>query len=62
MARVWLARGTEKITEYGVRITDLKACGRGVADAEKITEYRVQSTDYGLERHKVGAWLRRALL
>jgi len=26
-----------------------------VADAEKNTEYRVQSTDYGLERHEVGA-------
>jgi len=28
----------------------------------RITEYRVQSTDYGLEMHEVGAWLRRALL
>jgi hypothetical protein len=37
-------------------------CKGAKVEAGKITEYRVQSTEYGVERHEVGAWLCRALL
>jgi len=37
-------------------------CKGGKVEAGKPPDYGVQSTDYGVERHEVGAWLRRALL
>jgi hypothetical protein len=60
----------EEITEYRVGRTEERQVQRcksadGRWKSGKVRgreEYKVQSTEYGVERHEVGAWLCRALL